>query len=328
MTKVIPSVETLTGGTADRFLVSAGPGVPVQQLDGPAAKTALGVTDGADGADGSAGADGEDGLSAYQVAVANGFVGDETAWLASLVGAAGPAGADGEDGATGATGATGPQGEPGEGVAAGGTTGQVLAKASATDYDTEWVDQSGVAGGVIHQRPYSSDSGSYCGDDVMSAAGTLLMVANRKYLIPQRFSKACTISEVAVGVTGAVAGTNIRIGLRSLDQSTGIPGALVADFGTVSSAATGLKQITSLSQAVTAGIHCWEIVSDGGPTLRGAVNGASLPLLGFSVSVTTFNVIAFLYRAFTYGTLPSDESSETQTVQAGVARPSIMFKAS
>lgn len=38
---------------------------------------------------------GADGLSAYEVAVADGFVGDETAWLASLVGA---------DGATGATG--------------------------------------------------------------------------------------------------------------------------------------------------------------------------------------------------------------------------------
>lgn len=36
---------------------------------------------------------GADGLSAYEVAAANGFVGDETAWLASLVGA------DGADGA-------------------------------------------------------------------------------------------------------------------------------------------------------------------------------------------------------------------------------------
>lgn len=34
---------------------------------------------------------GTPGLSAYQVAVAGGFVGDSTAWLASLVGPAGPA---------------------------------------------------------------------------------------------------------------------------------------------------------------------------------------------------------------------------------------------
>lgn len=39
----------------------------------------------------------------------------------------------------------GPQGDPGPGVDAGGTTGQILAKASGTDYDTEWVDRFVVA---------------------------------------------------------------------------------------------------------------------------------------------------------------------------------------
>lgn len=54
----------------------------------------------------------------------------------------GPAGADGADGEDGAPGAAGP---PGPGVPVGGATGQVLAKNSVTDYDTEWVDASGVA---------------------------------------------------------------------------------------------------------------------------------------------------------------------------------------
>jgi len=57
--------------------------------------------DGADGAQGPAGTNGTngtngaDGLSAYEVAVAEGFVGDEAAWLASLVGAEGPQGPPG-----------------------------------------------------------------------------------------------------------------------------------------------------------------------------------------------------------------------------------------
>lgn len=67
----------------------------------------------------------------------------------------GPEGPQGETGATGATGATGPegpqgpqgemgiQGAPGEGVPAGGTTGQALLKASADNYDTEWVTLPG-----------------------------------------------------------------------------------------------------------------------------------------------------------------------------------------
>jgi fructose-specific component phosphotransferase system IIB-like protein len=44
---------------------------------------------------------------------------------------------DGSDGSPGQTGATGPAGP---GVASGGSAGQILAKASGTDYDTEWID--------------------------------------------------------------------------------------------------------------------------------------------------------------------------------------------
>jgi hypothetical protein len=61
------------------------------------------------------------------------------------MGPQGPAGATGPTGATGATGATGPQGSAGQGVPTGGTTGQVLAKVNATDYNTQWVTPS--AGG-------------------------------------------------------------------------------------------------------------------------------------------------------------------------------------
>lgn len=54
--------------------------------------------------------------SAYQIALLQGFVGTEAQWLASLVG---------------------PQGV---GLVAGGTTGQVLVKNTATDYDCTWQD--------------------------------------------------------------------------------------------------------------------------------------------------------------------------------------------
>jgi hypothetical protein len=46
-------------------------------------------------------------------------------------------------------GVPGAPGAPGVGVPVGGTTGQVLAKNSATNYDTEWVDVSGGAWGTI-----------------------------------------------------------------------------------------------------------------------------------------------------------------------------------
>jgi hypothetical protein len=59
------------------------------------------------------GGNGEAGASAYDIAVSNGFVGDESAWLLSLVGATGPSGLNGNDGAQGLQGVTGPSGAQG-----------------------------------------------------------------------------------------------------------------------------------------------------------------------------------------------------------------------
>lgn len=60
--------------------------------------------------------------------------------IMARIGLQGPAGAAGADGAPGPQGAQGPPGQPGVGVIAGGTTGQLLTKTSATDYATAWQD--------------------------------------------------------------------------------------------------------------------------------------------------------------------------------------------
>ena len=73
---------------------------------------AYSVADGAwiNKAGGTVGPEGPEGPSAYEVAVDDGFVGTEAAWLESLVGAAGSKGDTGNTGATGAQGAQGDQG--------------------------------------------------------------------------------------------------------------------------------------------------------------------------------------------------------------------------
>lgn len=133
--------------------------------------------------------EGSDGKSAYEIAVENGFIGDESAWLASLKGADGSNGSngtngvnghsieiqnsgthiqwrldDGQDtwhnviaiddlkGADGAAGSTGAKGDTGEGVPQGGTTGQILSKNSGSDYDTKWIDASQGGGGSAGER--------------------------------------------------------------------------------------------------------------------------------------------------------------------------------
>jgi hypothetical protein len=63
------------------------------------------------GDDGEIGDDGPAGLSAYQVALANGFVGTQAAWLLSLKGAKGDTGDDGTDGTNGTDGTDGVDGK-------------------------------------------------------------------------------------------------------------------------------------------------------------------------------------------------------------------------
>lgn len=77
------------------------------------AKIQIGTTtlnSGAKGEQGIQGTNGDDGLSAYEIAVSNGFVGNETAWLASLQGEQGVQGIQGEQGIQGIQGLTGAAG--------------------------------------------------------------------------------------------------------------------------------------------------------------------------------------------------------------------------
>ena len=73
--------------------------------------------------------------------------GDETNVVLNFTIPRGKTGPQGPQGKPGADGKTGPQGPAGPGVAAGGTTGQVLAKKSNINYDTEWINPT--SGGTV-----------------------------------------------------------------------------------------------------------------------------------------------------------------------------------
>ncbi len=64
----------------------------------------------------------------------------------------GEKGDKGEQGLQGIQGERGEKGEDGRGVPAGGTTGKVLAKKSNSDYDTEWVEQTGGGSDVSYTQ--------------------------------------------------------------------------------------------------------------------------------------------------------------------------------
>ena len=108
---------------------------------------------------------GDGGLSAYEVAVKNGFEGTEQEWLASLKGepgAQGPAGADGKDGKDGEPGkdgADGKDGAPGEPGKDGADGKDGYTPLKGIDYYTD-ADKAEIVSAVLTALP-SWEGGSY-----------------------------------------------------------------------------------------------------------------------------------------------------------------------
>lgn len=151
-------------GTEAAWLASlVGPQGP-QGEAGPTGATGPQGDPGAAGATGPAGADGADGASAYEVAVANGFLGDEAAWLASLVGPQGATGDTGPQGPQGDPGPTGPQGDPGDTGPQGPTGALTMTALKTADYTAvagEWVrvDMGSATGDLTVSLPATPSTG-------------------------------------------------------------------------------------------------------------------------------------------------------------------------
>lgn len=94
---------------------------------------------GNDGNDGADGAPGVDGPSAYQVAVANGFQGNEAQWLASLVGAKGDKGDTGDTGPAGSPGSPGSNGSDGNDGTDGISAYQVAVNNGFAGTEAQWL---------------------------------------------------------------------------------------------------------------------------------------------------------------------------------------------
>lgn len=141
--------QTLLNGTADPSTEGTDGDFYIQTTDweifGPKASGSWPSGVAIEGADGADGSDGNSILSGtVDPAAGDGVDGDfyinTTSWQIFGPKAAGswPSGVD----------IVGADGADGEGVIAGGTINQLLAKASATDYDTQWVDAPAASNGV------------------------------------------------------------------------------------------------------------------------------------------------------------------------------------
>jgi hypothetical protein len=170
---------------------------------------------------------------------------------------------------------------------------------------------------------------------IVSIGSTQLgIAANRKYLVPWKCTKRRTITQMQISVTSGDSGDSntrvARLGIRNRNPVTGEPTTLVADCGTVNISASGHKTITGLSVTLDPGWYYLEMVSNGAPAIR-AVNSATLQSTNMGIEASGTAALTFvsgLYRAFTYGSLPADETGQTQlnNLSAFGNTPTIMVR--
>lgn len=127
------------------------------------------------------------------------------------------------------------------------------------------------------------------------------------YMEPVYFEEDSIITQASVNVSVASTSGSCRLGIQASD-STGASGALVADWGTVSTATTGLREITGLSTPVARGWHYVMWVLDE------AANLSCVKHQNNQVGRVPGQSSQAPYRigyAFTYATLPASPSDPT-----------------
>lgn len=96
-------------------------------------------------------------------------------------------------GPQGVQGPQGPAGEDGVGVPSGGTEGQVLSKASGTDYDTVWEDPPAGGGAQSFTAEHLAEIGPFAADNLVfgpeleftvGPSGMVLLYASLEYMQP------------------------------------------------------------------------------------------------------------------------------------------------
>ncbi|MCB0967996.1 MAG: hypothetical protein KDB37_14265, partial [Ilumatobacter sp.] len=236
------------GGLAgDGLLWDGSAWVNIGQIRGPA---------------GAQGDPGPTGLSAYEEAVVGGFIGTESEWLESLVGA---------------------DGAPGAGIPIGGDVGSIPTKASETDYDLAWSTPDEVVDPIVGEHAASGHIGLADADFGGFGAKNVKQVVSTSLTIPYA-------AAVAIDVAGGPAAQSI---ILTGDTTVTVSGG---EVDTYSAVVFEVVQDETGGHAVTwAGVSEWHNgVSTIDPT---ADSHSFITFLAFGsrvVGVTGFDLSPYL----------------------------------
>jgi len=96
--------------------------------------------------------------------------------------------------------------------------------------------------------------------EVLDGSSNNFPLGERVYYAPVLLRQAARFADISTYISTAVASTQARLGIYGIDTD-GLPGALVIDGGTVSTATTGAKTIT-LDEDVSAGWYYLAFIID------------------------------------------------------------------
>jgi len=203
-----------------------------------------------------------------------------------------------------------------------GSNNQVLTADSAQTLGVKWATPSAGGGAAMPQILGATQNRYYCaGYSNGKAATNSTVAANTMYAMPIMINQNCTLTLMASDVETSVASSNVRLGIYS--DTNGLPGSLLLDAGTHTTASVGTKTITGLSQALTPGQYWFVALYSATPGIKSYTTDALIPTLGTgnSISAATPN-FAMVTMSQTYGALPSTFST-TPTYVSGPPFPII-----
>ena len=189
----------------------------------------------------------------------------------------------------------GGQGPPGEGVPEGGTSGQVLVKASSTDYDTQWVTGGG-GGGITSEDAVDAVAAALvegAGIDIVynDAANTITVTATA--------GGGGLDTEGAVDAVAAalVAGQNVDITYNDA------AGTIIVDVEALTKADVGLGNVDNTSDASK------PVSSAQQTALNAKQDTATLP-------ETIYDTVAAILTPGTNVTLDENDTTNTVTINS------------
>lgn len=199
----------------------------------------------------------------------------------------------------------GADGDPGVGVPTGGTAGQLLAKASGTDYDTEWVNQSAgvdpaTATPLMDGTGAVGSSAKYAREDHVHPSDTakqdtLVSGTNIKTLNGQSILGSGNIAAIPTG--GAAGKALVKASATNYDVTWGDAGGALWFTNVAISATTG--DIATISNSAITANHVLGHIEWANPSaittdVTWTTSAGSLVLNGTAASATTANILLVL----------------------------------